>query len=221
MPRTIKIDFVSDVVCPWCAVGLASLLQAMARIGPALDVGLHFQPFELNPDMPAEGEDAVEHLVRKYGISAEQVEANGQMLQRRGAELGFEFNLHKRRRVYNSFDAHRLLHWAGTLGAGLQLALKRELLAAYFTEGEDIAASGVLVACAGRVGLDAGEAADVLGSGRFAAEVRASEDFYRQQGINAVPSIIFDDRHLVQGGQPVEVFEQILRQLAELPAAGR
>ncbi len=220
MARPIKIDFVSDVVCPWCAVGLASLLQAMQRVGPALDVELHLQPFELNPDMPAEGEDAVEHLVRKYGIDAEQVEANGQMLQRRGAELGFEFNLDKRRRVYNSFDAHRLLHWAGGLGTGFQLALKQQLLAAYFTAGEDIAAPEVLVACAKRAGLDAVAAADVLASDRFAAEVRASEDFYRQQGINAVPSLVFNDRHLVQGGQPVEVFEQILRQLAELPATG-
>ena len=212
MAVPIKIDFVSDVACPWCAVGLKSLEAAMARVGPDLQVELHFQPFELNPQMSAEGEDAVEHLTRKYGISAEQAAQNGEAIRARGAGLGFEFRMDRRRHVYNTFDAHRLLHWAGLQGAEHQLALKHALLRAYFTEGENVSCAGTLAKLAVEAGLDGERAQQILATDEFADDVRRQESFYASQGITAVPSVIFNDRHLIQGGQPVEVFEQALRQ---------
>ena len=214
MPNPIKIDFVSDVACPWCAIGLKSLEAAMARVGEGLQVELHFQPFELNPQMPAQGEDMVEHLSRKYGMSAEQVASNSEVIRARGESLGFEFRMDRRRRMLNTFDAHRLLHWAGLSGQQTQLALKHALLRAYFTEGSDVSSTEVLVGLAQDAGLDGARARDVLASGEYTDAVRAQERFYQEQGITAVPSVIFNDRHLLQGGQPVETFENALRQLS-------
>jgi predicted DsbA family dithiol-disulfide isomerase len=218
MSKPVKIDFVSDVVCPWCAVGLSALEQAIARIGDELQVELHFQPFELNPEMAAEGEDVTEHLTRKYGISEAQVAQNGEAIRARGEALGFTFDMARRRRIYNTFDAHRLLHWAGEQDVLQQRALKHALLRAYFTEGEDVSSSEVLVRVAEEVGLDGARARAILASDEYAGAVREVETFYRQQGIQAVPSVIFNDRHLVQGGQPVETFEQALRQLSGISA---
>ena len=218
MPQPIKIDFVSDVACPWCAVGLKSLEAAIARVGDALQVELHFQPFELNPQMSAEGEDATEHLVRKYGMTAEQVAQNGEGIRARGESLGFEFRMDRRRRMLNTFDAHRLLHWAGLSGQETQLALKHALLRAYFTDGSDVSSVDVLVGLAEAAGLDGVRAREVLASGEYTNEVRAQEHFYQEQGITAVPSVIFNDRHLLQGGQPVETFENALRQLSGIEA---
>ncbi|HYM86446.1 MAG TPA: DsbA family oxidoreductase [Pseudoxanthomonas sp.] len=217
MPTPIKIDFVSDVACPWCAIGLRSLEEAMARV-PDLQVELHFQPFELNPQMPAEGEGAVEHLTRKYGISAEQAAQNGEAIRARGAQLGFEFRMDKGRHVYNTFDAHRLLHWTGLEGAERQHALKHALLRAYFTGGEDVSSSAILARLARESGLDGERAQRILDTDEYAEAVRAQERFYSAQGISAVPTVIFNDRHLVQGGQPVELFEQALRQLSGITA---
>ena len=220
MTVPINIDFVSDVACPWCAVGLKSLEAAMARVGSDLQVELNFQPFELNPQMPAQGEDAVEHLTRKYGMSAEQAAQNGEAIRARGASLDFEFRMDRRRRVYNTFDAHRLLHWAGLEGRQHQLLLKHALLRAYFTEGEDVSSADTLVKLAVEAGLDGARARQILATDEFAGAVRQQESFYASQGITAVPSVIFNDRHLIQGGQPVELFEQALRQLAGIPAPG-
>ena len=218
MTKPVKIDFVSDVVCPWCAVGLSALEQAIARIGDELQVELHFQPFELNPEMAAEGEDVAEHLTRKYGISEAQVAQNGEAIRARGEALGFTFDMARRRRIHNTFDAHRLLHWAGEQDVLQQRALKHALLRAYFTEGEDVSSSEVLARVAEEVGLDGARARAILASDEYAGAVREVETFYRQQGIQAVPSVIFNDRHLVQGGQPVETFEQALRQLSGISA---
>ncbi|MEJ7746373.1 MAG: DsbA family oxidoreductase [Luteimonas sp.] len=217
MPTPIKIDFVSDVSCPWCAIGLKALEQAIERVGDGLDgdeldVELHFQPFELNPRMPPEGQDTTEHLVQKYGSSPQQLAQNREAIRARGAELGFTFNA--RDRVYNTFDAHRLLHWAGLQDRQVQLSLKHALLRAYFTDGQDVSSHEVLVELARGVGLDAMRARDLLAGDAYAEDVRAQQRFYNRQGITAVPSVIFNDRHLVQGGQPVEVFEQALRQIA-------
>ena len=210
----LKIDFVSDVSCPWCAIGLAALEQALARVGPEITATLHFQPFELNPQMGAEGQDITEHLGQKYGIDAAQIAANSEAIRQRGAALGFEFGIGKRSRIYNTFDAHRLLHWAGLQGAGPQRALKQALLKAYFTEGRDPSDLGVLQAAAQSAGLDGQAARAVLDSDQFSAEVREAEGFYQQHGIHAVPAVIINDQHLISGGQPVEVFEQALRQIA-------
>ncbi len=216
MSKQIKIDFVSDVSCPWCIIGLKSLEQALERIGDAAAVQLHFQPFELNPAMPAEGQDITEHLAEKYGATPAQSAQTREMIRARGAEVGFHFELAQRSRIYNTFDAHRLLHWAEL--EGKQHALKMALFDAYFSKGESPAAHAVLVRVAGEAGLDTAEAARILASDQFAAEVRERERFYQQQGISSVPAIIINDRHLISGGQPVEVFEQALRQILAQPA---
>jgi len=213
-PHPIKIDFVSDVSCPWCAIGLRSLQQAMARVGGDIAVELHFQPFELNPQMPPEGQDAVEHLAAKYGLTPQQTAQNREGIRARGAALGFIFNMDKRRRVYNTFDAHRLLHWADLEGQGRQCALKDALLRAYFTDGENVSDHDTLVRLAQQARLDAGRARAILASAEYADAVREQEAFYLAQGINAVPSVILSDRHLIQGGQPPELFERALRQFA-------
>jgi predicted DsbA family dithiol-disulfide isomerase len=211
-PTTIKIDFVSDVVCPWCAIGLKSLEKALEKLGDDVAVELHFQPFELNPQMAPEGEDIGEHLARKYGSTPEQMRQNQEAIRERGAGLGFTFDMNKRSRIVNTFDAHRLLHWAALKGS--QAELKQALLAAYFTDGQDVSSRDVLVKVAASVGLDATEARHVLDENRYAQDVRAQEQFYQSQGIRAVPSVIINDRYLIQGGQPAEVFEQTLRQVA-------
>jgi predicted DsbA family dithiol-disulfide isomerase len=213
----LRIDFVSDVVCPWCAIGLASLEIALQKVEGEIDVDLHVQPFELNPQLGPEGEDAVAHLRAKYGIDAAQVAVNQERIRARGAELGFVFDMARRRHVYNTFDAHRLLHWAGD--AGHQLDLKRALLRAYFTDGRNVADHDTLVDIAAGVGLPADRARAILASDEFAAEVRAVEQFFQQAGITGVPATIIERKHLVSGGQPPEVFEQALRQIAGVKAS--
>jgi predicted DsbA family dithiol-disulfide isomerase len=210
--RQLKVDFVSDVSCPWCVIGLRSLEAAVAKVKGDIAVDLHFQPFELNPQMGAEGQDIVEHIAQKYGSSPVDIERNREAIRARGAAVGFEFNMQKRGRIYNTFDSHRLLHWAEM--EGKQEALKNALFAAYFTDGRDPSDHAVLVDVAQTVGLDAKRAAAILKSDEFSAQVRAREKFYTDRGIQAVPSVIINDQHLIQGGQPTEVFEKALRQLA-------
>lgn len=219
MTTALKIDFVSDISCPWCVIGLRALDEAIARVGSDITTDIHFQPFELNPNMAAEGQEITEHITQKYGISPAQANANRENIRVRGADMGFKFAMADepgggRNRIYNTFDAHRLLHWAEIQGPGLQKALKEALFKAYFTDGQSPGSHEVLVRVAGEVGLDAARAREVLASDEFADEVREREQFYQSQGISSVPAVIINDRHLISGGQPVEVFEQALRQIA-------
>ena len=211
--QTLKIDFVSDVSCPWCIIGLKSLERALAKVSDEVTAELHFQPFELNPQMPREGQDITEHLAQKYGATPEQSARNREAIRARGEEVGFTFNMDKRARIYNTFDAHRLLHWAES--EGRQQALKHALFSAYFTEGENPGAHDVLIRAATEAGLDPVRAQQILATDEYAEEVRERERFYLDQGIHSVPSVIINDRYLIQGGQPVEVFENALRQIAE------
>jgi predicted DsbA family dithiol-disulfide isomerase len=209
--KQIRIDFVSDVSCPWCAIGLKSLEQALARVGDVASAELHVQPFELNPQMGPEGQDIGEHIAEKYGSTPEQQEQTREMIRQRGADVGFAFEMGKRGRIYNTFDAHRLLHWAE--GQGRQRDLKMALFEAYFTRGEDPSSHEVLARAAGEVGLDKGEAMHILASGEYADEVREREQFFQRAGIHSVPAVIINQRHLISGGQPPEVFEQALREI--------
>ena len=206
----MKIDFVSDVACPWCAVGLNALERALEKIGDEIPVELHFEPFELNPTLAPEGADATEYLRAKYGLSPEQLAKNRANIRDRGAAVGFAFG--ERAHVWNTFDAHRLLYWAGL--EGKQRELKHALLRAYHGEGRNPGAHDVLVELAGAVGLDAARAQKILASDQYTAEVRERERHWQQLGIHSVPSVIIDDHHLISGGQPPEVFEQALRQIA-------
>jgi predicted DsbA family dithiol-disulfide isomerase len=212
MPR-MRIDFISDIVCPWCAIGLYSLEAAAARI-PGLTLDLHFHPFELNPGMGPEGQDIEEHLAQKYGASPAQLAGTRQAIRERGAALGFTFSMEARSRIYNTRDGHRLLHWADeAFGPALQRTLKVALLKAYFTDGRNVSDRAVLLDIAVAAGLPEPEARELLAGDRYDAEVEAAEAEVQAQGIHSVPAIVINQRHLIQGGQPVEVFEQLLRQV--------
>lgn len=209
--KTLQIDFVSDVACPWCAVGLNALERALERSG--IEAELHMQPFELNPAMAREGANAAQYLKSKYGMSDEQLAVNRARIAERGAAEGFTFGT--REHVWNTFDAHRLLHWAGVEGApGTQRALKHALLKAYHGEGRNPGAHDVLLELASQAGLPVDRARTVLKKNEFADEVREAERFWQEAGIQSVPAVIINRQHLISGGQPSEVFEQALRQIA-------
>jgi predicted DsbA family dithiol-disulfide isomerase len=211
----IKIDYVSDIACPWCAVGLGGLEQAIKKIGDAFEVEVHFQPFELNPDMPPGGQDVFEHLTQKYGKTVEQVRATQNEIKARAAAVGYPFHPEGRKHVYNTFNAHRLLHWAGLeCGAQAQHRLKRELLVTYFQLAVDLDEAQNLLDAVNRAGLDSKRASAILATDEFAADVRAQQMKYTSMGIHSVPSIIINDKYLLQGAQPAEAFEEALRQVA-------
>ena len=215
MTTPLKIDFVSDIACPWCAVGLYSLEKALDRLQGEVRAELHFQPFELNPHMGPGGQDLTEHITEKYGSTPEQQALMRENIRQRGAEVGFDFAPGGRGRVYNTFNAHRLLHWAGVKGpAGSQHALKRALLESYQGRAEAVELDEVLLAVVASVGLDVAEAKEILSSDTYAQEVREIESFYQQAGIHSVPAVIINDKHLISGGQPAAVFEQALRRIA-------
>ena len=225
MPRTLHIDFVSDIVCPWCVVGLGGLEAALETLkGEGIEARVHFQPFELNPQMPPEGENIVDHIGRKYGSTPEQSAANRAMITQRAAEAwpGFDMRMGPDSRIWNTFDAHRLLHWAGTVGAAEQRALKAALFTAHFTDGRTMTDAGVLADAAAAAGLVPGssprmtraEAEAALAEGRYADEVRAAEALWVSRGINGVPAVVVEGKWLISGGQPAGVFEEALRGMA-------
>ncbi|WMD18630.1 DsbA family oxidoreductase [Achromobacter seleniivolatilans] len=211
----IHIDFVSDVACPWCAVGLGGLLEAMRRLDSEVDVELHFRPFELNPDMPGGGQNTIERLMAKYGYDREQVQANRKVISERAAAVGMPMRMAEDNRSFNTFDAHRLIHWAGLQGQTQQIAMKKSLLDMYHHQNRDTSDAEVLAQAARDAGLDESAAREVLASNRYADDVRAEEDAWRNRGITSVPSVILNGQYLVSGGQPPEAFEQALRQVAQ------
>jgi predicted DsbA family dithiol-disulfide isomerase len=216
MKPSIKIDFVSDIACPWCAVGLGNLNKAMAELQDRIDFTVHFQPFELNPQMPKGGQDTIEHLTEKYGLSAEQVKANQAQIRTKALEAGFDFHPEGRKRVYNTFDAHRLLHWAATeYSASKQAELKRELLNTYFCLALDLDDHQNLIDAVSRAGLDPEKARDILHANTFENEVREAESTYINSGIHSVPSIIINDQYLLQGAQAPEYFVNAFEQILE------
>lgn len=217
MTRTLHIDFVSDIVCPWCVVGLGGLRAALEGLkGEGVEAEITFRPFELNPGMAPEGENIGEHIARKYGSTPEQSAANRAMITQRAAEAwpGFEMRMGPDSRIWNTFDAHRLLHWAGTIGRDEQAALKAALFTAHFTEGRVMTDPEVLADAAQAAGLDRAKAVEVLADDRYAAEVRAEEQLWVSRGITGVPAVVVEGKYLISGGQPAAVFEEALRRIA-------
>lgn len=214
----MHIDFISDVSCPWCAIGLQGLLQAVRQLQAeapgGFPVSLSFLPFELNPDMPPGGQDIGEHLTQKYGSTPEQQDQIRATIAQRGAEVGFAFSPEGRGRIYNTAHAHRLLHWAGLQGQSAQLALKQALLVACHGQRQAMDDRNVLLACVQQAGLDTAEAQEVLNDGRYAEEVREAEAMISEAGIRAVPAVVVNQRHLISGGQPVAHYVQALREIA-------
>lgn len=211
MAQTLRIDFISDIACPWCVVGLRGLLKALDAVGPDVKAEIHFQPFELNPNMAPEGENTAEHVAKKYGSTKERSDAARQVLRDHGAALGFDFNYGPDSRIWNTFDAHRLLHWAEQEGKAL--ALKQALFKSNFTDQRPSNDVNALVDAAKEAGLDPAAARAVIETGAFADEVRHAEGYWQSQGISAVPSVIFNQRWLIQGGQPPEVFADAIRNI--------
>jgi len=213
--KNIRIDFVSDVACPWCAIGLGSLEQAIDQLKDEINIEIQFHPFELNPGMPPGGQDTMEHLMQKYGSSHEQIAANQAQIQERAKAAGFPFNEKVRPRVYNTFTCHRLLHWAqADVSLAAQYLLKRELLKAYFTNIENLDDPEVLLNAVKRAGLNLSEAKKIIESDQYTSEVLEALLYYKTIGITAVPSVIVEGKYLIQCGQPAEVFMSSLRQIA-------
>jgi predicted DsbA family dithiol-disulfide isomerase len=213
----LRIDIVSDVVCPWCVIGFKQLRRALEQLGDEVEVELHWHPFELNPQMPTEGQDLREHMGQKYGTTVAQSQAARQRLTEIAKSLGVEFRLYDGMRIYNTFRAHQLLHWAGE--QGMQTDLELALFESYFSRQEDVDDTDVLVAAAARAGLDEEEARAVLDDGRYVDSVRELQRFWLSKGIHAVPSFILDQRYLIPGAQDPEVFVTALRKLLEEKAA--
>jgi predicted DsbA family dithiol-disulfide isomerase len=211
MPVSVRIDIVSDVMCPWCAIGYASLSRALQAMAGQVEADIHWQPFELNPDMPAEGQNLREHLQQKYGSTAEESKAVRERITSMGEQLGVTFNFTDEQRIVNTFSAHQLLHWAGN--SGLQTALKMALFNAYFRDGLDVSRHDVLVDIARDVGMDAQQAHAVLAEQRYAAEVRNKEQQWQESGIRSVPAIILDQKYLLSGAQPPEAYVKALSEI--------
>lgn len=212
--KKLRIDIVSDVMCPWCVIGYKGLSEALKQLEGELEADIHWQPFELNPNMSEQGQELGEHIAEKYGSTPEQSQQNRDHITQLGAKLGFEFNFTEGQRILNTFKAHQLLHWAGE-SSNLQTELKMALLTAYFTQGRDVHDDEVLAQIVGEVGLDADFARKLLADGVYAGDVRALQEQWRQMGVTAVPTFIIDEKYMISGGQPPEVFVQGLRQMIE------
>jgi predicted DsbA family dithiol-disulfide isomerase len=211
--KNLKIDFVSDVACPWCAVGLGGLLTAIDRLKDEAQVEIHMQPFQLDPATPPGGQNMLERLMQKYGREKAQIQANWKMLAERAAAVNMPVVFTDDSRAYNTFAAHRLLYWAGLQGQEQQVALKRSLLKTYFKDNLDTSDPEVLARAARDAGLDEAAAREVVTSNQYVHEVSAQEEKWRGLGISSVPSVIINGKYLVSGGQPPEAFEQALRQI--------
>lgn len=211
MPKPMRIEMISDVICPWCVIGLRELERALARMTNEIDASLHFQPYELDPARPLEGQAIADIYKTRFGKSFEEMAAQRENVRARAANVGFAVNMTENSRIYNTFDAHRLLHWAELKGK--QLALKHALFKAHFTEGRNISDYDVLVEIAASVGLDAAEAKKVLMDGLYADDVRKAEHYWQSAGVRSVPGFVIDRKHFISGGQTADAFEKMLRSL--------
>ena len=212
-PAKIRIDIVSDVVCPWCVIGYKQLQEALSRLEGEVKAEIHWHPFELNPMISPEGQELREHMGQKYGTNRQQSDAARERIAKVGNALGFSFNFYEGQRIYNTFLAHQLLKWAEQQGKQAELELA--LFESYFSQQENVGEAKVLAEVASRVGLDQVEAAAVIEDGRYAAEVREHQRFWLSKGIQAVPSFILDRRYLIPGAQDPDVFVAALEKLSE------
>ncbi len=213
MATELKIDIVSDVSCPWCIIGFKALQAALQEVAPEITARIEWQPFELNPHMPPEGQDITEHITEKYRISKQQAEQNRELIKQRGLSVGYEFGNRGGGRIYNTFDAHRLLHWASAQGK--QTELKLALFDLYFKHNGNPSDHQQLLETIKSIGLDVAEAKKILGSDQFATEVRRVQQHYQSAGVQSVPAVIVNNKHLISGGQPAEVFQKALIQIAQ------
>ena len=213
LKKPLRIDIVSDLVCPWCAIGYSQLAEALKQTNTPHEI--HWHPFELNPNTPHEGRNYREHIMEKYGTTAEDIQESRARMTAAGAEAGFDFQFTDEFRTYNTFNTHQLLYWADQQGR--MHDLKQALFVAHFVDNKNVADSTVLADIAADIGLDRSEALAVLEDQRFAAAVEKEKQHWQQQGIQSVPSMVFNERHLISGAQGVENYKSILQQLADMP----
>ncbi|MFT4654368.1 MAG: putative DsbA family dithiol-disulfide isomerase [Kangiellaceae bacterium] len=211
--QTLQIDIVSDISCPWCIIGFNSLQLALDETKDKVDANITWRPFELNPQMPPQGQDINEHLGQKYGINEEQINQNREAIRARGLSVGYEFGNRGGGKIYNTFDAHRLLHWAKEVA--LQTPLKLALFDLYFKQSGNPSAHKQLLQVIENVGLDATQAKQILTSDKYTTEVRQEQQYYQSQGVSSVPAVIINNKHLISGGQPCEVFKNALLQISQ------
>ncbi len=212
--QPLRIDIVSDVVCPWCIIGYKQVEKALTLLNQPVEAEFHWHPFELNPDMPPEGEDSAEHIQRKYGRSAEQGKAVRSQIRDTAASLGFEFGEGGARRLVNTFAAHKLLTKAGEAhGWKAQTALKLALFSAYFQQELDVSDEAVLLDIAQGAGLDRNEAQSWLSDDILAGAVRGEQAYWRDENISGVPAIIFDGAFMVPGAQSAETFARVIEKI--------
>lgn len=219
MNKPMQIEIISDVSCPWCIIGYKSLSLALNRLSPQNAAHIVWKPFELNPKMPVEGQHLGEHLHEKYGSTKADIDQTRNMITARGAALGFQFNFRDDGRIYNTFNAHRLLYWARQFDR--QTELKLALFGLYFTEGGNPGNAEELIQAAAKAGLPPDEARQILASERFVAEVRAEEAKYQAMGINMVPTFIINEKYRITGGMPVDEFVEKLEQLVAEEAGAK
>jgi predicted DsbA family dithiol-disulfide isomerase len=213
MITELKIDIVSDISCPWCIIGFKALQTALKEIEPDITANIEWQPFELNPQMPPEGQEITEHITQKYQISEQQAGQNREAIKQRGLSVGYEFGNRGGGRIYNTFDAHRLLYWAKTQDKQTELQLA--LFDLYFKDSGNPSDHEQLLETVKSVGLDVTEANKILGSDQFTADVRQLQQYYQGAGVQSVPAVIINNKHLISGGQPTEVFQQALLKIAQ------
>lgn len=210
-PRPLRIDIVSDVMCPWCVIGYKQLQRALGQLAGSFVVDIHWQPFELNPHMPEEGQELREHVAEKYGTSSDQSRGARARLAALGEAVGFNFDFYEGIRVYNTFLAHQLLHWAGAQGK--QTELKMALFEAYFSRRENVGERGMLATIAHRAGLDQQQAREVLATGRYAAAVREEQGRWLEREVHAVPMFYFNNNFPVPGAQEAQTFVRVLEKM--------
>ena len=211
MTKILKIDIVSDVVCPWCTIGYKRLEKAITELGVEDQVDITWQPFELNPNMPAEGQNVNEHITEKYGSTTAQQNESKKMMTEAGAELGFKFDYFDEMRMVNTFHAHVLLEYAKDFGK--QTELKMTLTKAFFSDRKDVSTKAVLKEALLSVGLDADEALAKLDDEAARSAVRDQQNYWKNMGVNSVPTIVFNRKSAVTGAQPVATFKQVLTEL--------
>ena len=218
MIKKLRIEIVSDVSCPWCVIGYRALDAALIDLGIRQSTELYWKPFQLNPDMPPAGQNRSEHIQQKYGINKQQSDAARKHIEDRGKELDYHFNFSDTGRVHNTFDAHRLIHWAAE--SGLQTELKLALFDLFFIDQGNTSDQPSLVNTAKAVGLDVRQAEEILHSDKYSKEVTADLELANQRGISAVPCFIFDNKFMISGGQSIDTFKQAITEMLDSDGAG-
>ncbi|XMO87005.1 DsbA family oxidoreductase [Algibacter sp. AS12] len=211
MKEKLKIDIVSDVVCPWCTIGYKRLEKAIKELGIEDQIEIEWQPFELNPNMPSEGQNVTEHIAEKYGATLEQQKESQQHMTEVGEELGFKFDYFDDMRMVNTFDAHILLEYAKAFGK--QTELKMTLTKAFFSDRKDVSDLNILKEALMDVGLNADEALAQLDNEDARYQIRQTQNYWKNLGVNSVPTVVFNRKSAVTGAQPVDTFKQVLTEL--------